>query len=225
MIEDGVRLSYSIFGDNANIINMLTGETLIVSGTNIVCANLSPDIVTTHIKNLTEVLMSSKRSRSLVRKHDFTERNNLTVREENHGEYTISFRGSGCTVKNNMVICYRGFDFDDCLKAINGLLAKLVQSAMPLKPKRDIVRRIADVGVLVWVYNGHTVITYEDHIMGNYMFNCLIDARFYDGVIVSTSRADDKAYILDKHFNVIVEFPLDGSIESYYPCDDESFED
>jgi len=224
MIEDGVRLSYSIFNENANVVNMLSGETLIVVGNNIVSAKLDTGVVVQHIRNLTELLLTSKYKKSLRKKHGFTSDDNLTVREENHNEYTISYQGCGCTVKDNIVTCYRGFDFDGCVRVINGLLSKLIQLTMPLEPKRDIVRRIADVGVLVWVYNGHSVVTYERNVMGNYMFNCLIDGKHYPSVVVSTSRAENSTCILDSKLELVLEFPLDKSIESYYPCDDEVFD-
>lgn len=223
MVEDGFRLSYSVTKANTNIIDMLTGNTLSLVNNVIVTGTLDKDIVVNHLKNLTEAAMRATRRYGLINRHGDSSKNMLIIREDKHNEWTVSFDGSGCTIVNGVITTYRGFDYTAFLREVNRLYANIVNQTVPLNPKKNIVRRIADVGLLVWVYDGHSVVCYEDNVMGNYMLNCLIDGFHYDSVIVSTSRQNDITYILNNKLEEIIHFPLDESIESYYPCDDEAF--
>lgn len=226
MKEDGARLSLSIKKGNFHITDNLTGKVIINSDGNFTAFTLDKDIVITHIQNLQEALFSYVESplyfptkKIPVLSNDTT----VVIRENKHFNWTISHNGKSASLADNTYTYVRGFDKNAVLSAINKVYAALLTAGVSLNPKRDIVRRIADVGVLVWVYNGHSIVAYENNIDGIIMKDCLIDGVFYPIAVVSSSREEDVVRLFDNNMQEIITYPLDASVLEYFTPDEDMF--
>lgn len=219
MKDDGYRLYLSLNDFNDYTINeMLTGNSIIHKGSNYISDSLDKKVVLQHIQNLQEALLSSRKRVSLRMMAKASYSTNLVIKEERHDFWKITFNNKAAELHDGKLKYQPHFDITGLLQAINRLYCSLLAKGISLHPKRDIVRRIADVGVLVWVHDGHSVVCYEKNIQGITMTNCLIDGVYYDYVIVSSSEEMGTVNMFDKELNKeILEWPLDDSILAYYP--------
>lgn len=219
MKEDGYRIYLSYGSDSDFTVNeMLTGNNIIYQDDNYVMDNLDKDIAIQHIQNLQTELLSCSRSAKIGLSFAMSYRNTLVVKEEGHNHWVINYKDKTAVVKDGKLTHALGFDINGLLRTLNKLHCKLLEKGISLNPKRDIVRRIADVGVLVWVYNGHSVVCYEKNINGITMKDCLIDGVYYDCVVVSSSKVMGTVNMFNKELNKeILEWPLDDSILAFYP--------
>lgn len=221
MVDTGNRLSYSINGDSFHITDVVNGKSIVCSNGTFVAFSIDKDVILDHLKNLSEALSSYEKRRNAKKVVALSCSDNIIIREDKHFTWTIGYSGKGATYEDNSYICTRGFDPVYILRAVNHVYVQILNAAKVLNPKRDIVRRISDIGLLVWVYEGHSVVVFEKNVEGACMSNCLVDGNYYDVLLVGTSKSKQKATLFDTDLNTILSFPLDDSILTYYPDGDE----
>lgn len=226
MRDDGFRLSFSIGTDSFSIADNLSGKTIIDIRGNFTADTLDVDVVLEHLRNLQEAILSYKEKPLFMKAiPTISSNSSLVIRENAHYDWTLGFMGKGAQLHDNTFTYTRGFNKEDVLSLINKTYATLLTKTTNLNPKRDIVRRIADVGLLVWVHDGHSVVTYEKNVAGNCMVNCMVDGNFFPVLIVSTSRDLGQTTLFTTSLEEIISFPTDNSILTFYPADEEAFED
>lgn len=225
MQDDGYRLSFSLSDGSFTIVDNLSGKSIINTRGNYTAFTIDREVALNHLKNIQEALMSYQEKQLFLNKiPSLSGTQCLIIRENAHFDWTIGYMGKGAQMVNSKLTYTRGFDKDSILSIINKVYATLLVKDVALNPKRDIVRRIADVGVLVWVYKGHSVVAYEKNISGNCMTGCLIDGLYFPVILVSTSRELNQTTLFNSKLEEILTFPLDDSILSYYSVDEEAFD-
>ena len=185
------------------------------------------DIIQQHLTNIQEALCSYK---TVVlpfwKKLSGVSASNLEVVivEDSHFSWEIGCDEFKAKVGNNTVTMERGFNKMEVLRAINYAYSLLLSTSPTLQPKRDIVRRVVDVGLLVWVNSEDSVVVYEKNVHGCIMENCLINSIYYPLVYVSSSKEAGQTTLFNSRLEELVSFPLDQSILTYYPPDEEAFD-
>ena len=82
-----------------------------------------------------------------------------------------------------------------------------------LDPKHNIIRKISDIGAIIWKYKGHSVLTYEQYVANDYITNCLVDGIFYDQIFVSVSFEEGTVRLLKPNdLTTLFEAPIDESV-------------
>ena len=227
MKDDGYRLSFSVKGDKFSITDNLSGNAIMFQQETFTAASLDKDVALNHIKALQEAIMSYTPKCLLLNRNKIpvlSETDVLVIRENSHFNWTLSRYGDTAQLENSTLTYTRGFNTNNVLSLINKMFATLMTKDEVLHPKRDIVRRIADAGVLVWVHGKNTVIVYEKDVSGNFMANCMINGIYFPLVIVSTSIEKGRTVLLNSQWEDIITFPLDKSITAFYPADEEAFD-
>lgn len=224
MHDDGRRLSFSI-EDNAFIISdTLTGDLVIHRGEGFVKFDIDRDVIYAHLKNLQEALVSFTPKRMFKKATSLSNSGKLVIREDSHFHWTLGVRGKSAVLYDNVYVMSKGFDKDLVLRRINKVYAAVVSKNTCLAPKHDIVRRISDAGLLVWVHDGHSIVCYEKDVMGSTMSNCLIDGVYFKLVFVSVSDAEDRCTLFNTQLGEIISYPLDDSIKLFYMDDEHLFD-
>ncbi len=226
MKDDGYRLSFSIRENNFYITDNLSGNIIIYNDGKIVHATLDFDVVKQHIKNIQEGLMTyTQRKLPMWKKLNgiSSEYDKLIVTENEHFSWSLSYNGKKAIMNNNTFTYNNGFDKTRVLNMLNYVYATMLSLSPTLRPKRDIVRRIVDVGLLVWVYENNSVVVYEKNVHGNTMENCLVNGYHFPVVLVSSSVEQKSTTLFTSQLEELVTFPLDNSILTYYPPDEEAF--
>lgn len=224
MIEDGSRLSFSIDDKSFQITDTLTGKLVIWSNGNFNAFNIDKQVVLTHVKNLQEALMTFQPRHMFRPKQSLSRNAKLVIREDEHFHWTLGLNGKTAVLSDNTYYIVGGFGREIVLRRINRLLAEVMSVGEQLSPKHDIVRRISDAGLLVWAYNGHSVVCYEKDVMGSTMSNCLIDGVYFKLVFVSVSDEDDRCTLFNTQLGEIITYPLDNSIKVFYKADEDLFD-
>lgn len=225
MVEDGVRLTLSLGKDTFHITDTLTGKTIIFKDGNCSAFTLDKDEVLEKLMTLQEALNTyTVRSPSpFQRMPVLGYGDKLIIREDSHFSWTIGFGGRAAQLHDHTYVHSRSFDEDLVLRRLNSVYSQIMNMEIARNPKLDIVRRISDVGLLVWVYGGHSVAVYECNVDGCCMSNCLIDGTYYETVLVGTSMSNKEATLFTQDLDTIVTFPLDNSILAYYPDGDQIY--
>jgi ribosome-binding factor A len=226
MIDDGYRLSFSISDDGFSIVDNISGNGIICTRGYFTLATLDRSVALQHIKNLQEALLSSTKKRlnfkgTPIISFDKT----VLIRENAHYDWTIGYDRTGASLKDNVIHPTLTFDKGVILSSINRVYAEILTKSYDLSPKRDIVRRIADAGLLVWVYKGHSVVVFEKDVSGNCMANCMIDGVYFMVVVVSVSKEMQLATLYTTSLEELLSVPLDDSILAFYDYDENAFDD
>lgn len=226
MKDDGARLSITCSANRFTITDNLTSKTIIYVDGQFIQFTLDKEVVCTHLNNLQQSLTTANKKHFGYKpfvKHTSIE--GITIMERDHYEYRLIALGKCADLNETTLHCQRGFDVYTALRFINMMYSTIIQSNRMLNPTYDIVRRIVDVGVLVWVHDGHSIVCYEANIEGLTMSNCLIDGQFYNIVVVSVNKDENRCTLFDTDLNIIIEYPLDNSILTYYSELEDSTED
>lgn len=226
MREDGNRLSYTIRGTTVTITNNMDGTMFAMSGsqTTPIC-NIDLKLLYEHIQTLQELIVRNKVRHLGYKPFVRTAKDTtVTIVECDHYSYRIIVHGKCAELNEFSFSAQFGFDTQKLLNALSYAYSVVSSSDVALRPARDIVRRIADVGILVWVYEGHTLVCKDVNISGCTLVNCLVDDHFYDLVYVSSNIEHNKCYVFDKHLEEIFTVPLDKSVLTYFPPDTENIE-
>ncbi len=227
MKDDGYRLSFSIKDDSFVITDTLNGTTIINTHGKFVSLTLDVNVAMQHIQNLQEAIMSYSEKWLTpfnTSKNIITTKKGIVVRENSHFSWSIGVPGNSALLENEVTYKTMGFDKLTVLNGINYVYSQLLIKQVVLNPKRDIVRRIIDVGLLVWVHEKNSLAVYEKNVSGNLMTNCLINGVYFNIVIVSSSRELGKTTLFNSKLEEIVSFPLDDSILAFYPIDEDAFD-
>lgn len=220
MKDDGARLSLTCDSESFTITDNLTNKTIIYTKGKFTQFAIDKEIVCNHLNNLQQLLTTVSKSCFGYKPFGrFPSRESLTVMERDHYEYRLIVHGKCGDLTETSLRCQFGFDVYAALRFLSKVYSLIIQSDKTLNPSRDIVRRIVDVGVLVWVYDGHSIVCYENNIKGLTMSACLIDGKYYDVVIVSVNIEDNRCTLFDSELRIIIEYPLDDSILTYYKED------
>lgn len=214
MKEDGSRLSISISveGDAFSIVDVFTSESIIYKKGNFVVKTLDCSKVVTQLQNLQEALLSFKPALTFGLK-PFGNDDTISIRTNEHFDWTINYKSSVARIKNNMVKHSTLFDSNYVLKYLNKVYSVLLTANTVLDPKRNIIRKISDIGAVIWKYEGHSILTYEQYVASDYITNCLVDGIFYDQVFVAVSKEAGTVKILDKKdLTELFEAPIDESV-------------
>ena len=225
MVDTGDRLSFSINGNDFNITDNLSGKNIVYSKGNFISFTLDKLIVLQHIKDILEALTCYKKKISFSGKlKEISTGKSILIREDRHFVWTLGLDGKGAVLDKGTFTHSIGFDITTVLRKINFVYSQVLACDAVLNPKRDIVRRITDVGLLVWVYNKHSVVVYEKNVQGCCMTNCLIDGVYYEAVLVGSSKENNEVTLFEStDLSEILSFPLDTSVLAYYPDVTESF--
>lgn len=230
---DNYRLSFSIREDSFYITDSISGNTLVYSKGSWMSDNLDKEVVIDHIKTLQEAMLTFKPQKASLfedKSNMITSSKGVIIRENGKFDWSVCHEDCSAVIQNNRITYLRGFDYKIIVNRLNYMFTLLLNKGATLNPKRDIVRRIADVGVLVWVYGKHSLVVYESCIKGCTMYNCLINGVYYDTVLVSSSRESGTTTLFkvtegEDDMKEIISFPLDTSILEYYPPDEDAFND
>lgn len=224
MYDDGNRLSFSIDDKNFVITDTLKNKVAIYHGGGFTVFEIDKNVVLGHLKSLQEALVSYSQKRMFKRERSLSSSNKLVIREDSHFHWTLGLRGKAAMLYDNVYVMAKGFDKDTVLQRINRVYAAVVSMNVCLSPKHDIVRRISDAGLLVWVHDGHSVVCYEKDVMGSTMSNCLIDGIYFKLVFVSVSDEENRCTLFNTQLGEIISYPLDDSIKLFYAVDESLFD-
>ena len=231
MREDGHRLTFSVGSNNFTINDNLSGEVTKFTNGTFTAIQIDKEMILNHVKNLQEAVMTyviRKARKRLISQNTaspiLSESSTLIIRENAHYDWTVSMKGWSAAIQDGAIIYVNDFDKNAVLSKINKMYSEILAKDAMLNPKRDIVRRIIDVGLLAWVHGEDSLVVYEKDVNGNFMTNCLINGNYFRAVIVSTSKEAGTATLMTTNFDEIVTFPLDNSILTFYPADEEAFD-
>lgn len=221
MMDDGQRLSYSIRGTSVTVTNNLNGTMLVKSATQKnPIFTLDKSVLYNHVNTIQQIVMKNK-FRTFGYK-PFTKASNdqaVSIIETDHFCYRLIVDGKCAELTEVSFKGQRGFDVTKLIDSLSYVYSVAANSDPALQPKRDIVRRIADVGILVWVYEGHTLVCKDTNINGCTLLNCLVDNDVYKLVYVSVNTEADRCYVFDINLNEIFSAPIDNSILAYFHDD------
>lgn len=219
MKDDGYRLSFSFREDGFSITDNLSGNMFISKAGKVIHNSLDTEIVQQHLKNIQEALISYSVERLPFWKKlsgPAVESKEVLIFEESHYEWSVCCDGLKAKLKDNVLICDHNFQSMPVLRVINYAYSILLTATKSLNPKRDVVRRIVDVGLLVWVTGENSLVVYESNVQGTKMQNCLINGIYYPEVSVDIDYTEQVSILRDSSNEELLRFPLDQSVLSYY---------
>lgn len=227
MREDGHRLSFSFDNENFTITDNLSNDVVVCVKGDFKAFDIEKDVLITHLSNLSEVLSTVNYKKRLGNRNSlnkYSGHKGILIMERDHFTWDIVQNSKQCFVIEGQGTMIRGFKPVIVLRAVNKALSLVMQRDIMLKPSKDIVRRISDVGVLVWAYNKHSIVCYEKNILGSTMLKCLVDGVYYHMVYVSVSREESRVTLFNQNLRELITYPLDDSILVFYSPDEEAFD-
>lgn len=212
-----LRLTYEIVGENFTIHDTITGGVIIYKNGNFESYTLDKETVVRNVRLLIESLHTctvkkSHRSPEILGScYDA-----MAIRTDGPFKWSISYGMCAGTVASSVLRITHKFDVQRVLGALNKLVYVLTTADQILTPRVDIVRRIPDAKLVVWVWKENSTVCYEDSIKGCTMSNCLINGIYYDVVLVSANSDAKTCTLFTTNLDPIVEYPLDDSITFFY---------
>ena len=225
MKVDGARLSYVIRGCSYKIVDNTNGQYCIFNLGETPIVTMDKKLAIDHLETLTYLLNSVQRkSTGLFHVHRKHRTGEIKITEISHYNYEIVIDDCiTCTLTDKFFTAPKGIEIIDILRNVNYVWSSLLQLKVTLNPARNIVRRIADVGVLVWVYRGQSIVCYENNICGSIMLNCMVNGEHYKQIYVSLNKEENLCELFDSNLQLICELPIDESILAYYSYDADAF--
>lgn len=222
MRDDGNRLSYSIKGKTIAVTNNVDGTMLTMSDNqqNPICT-LDRKMLYEHVTTIQQLIMRNKPKCFGYRPFTRTVTSGVNITECDHYSYRFIVDGKCAELTEHSFHQQFGFDTQKLLNALSYVYSVAAKQDPTLRPDRDIVRRIVDVGILVWVYEGRTLVCKDINIDGCTLKNCLIDDDFYPLVYVSINKDLKRCFVFDEKLQEIFSVPLDESILTYFPEDND----
>ena len=213
-----VRLNVEIKYNSFVIHDPLSGGTVLFKDDCFQAFNLDRDMVVQRMASLQSSLLTAKKSTALLGMSLTRPSEEVIVSINDDGvlSWTIYCDGKTGILQDGKLKTDFYFNSDLLLSKVNWVVFNLVRATRILQPRTDIVRRIPDAHLVVWVWNGHSVVCYEDGINGVTMDNCLIDGKSYDLVLVQADETTGTCTLISKDFKMLAEFPLDDSIQFFY---------
>ncbi len=225
MIDTRHRLSFSL---NYNKIvindNLQSGVVLYENGA-FSSFSIDKDVVITELQNIIAALNMVKKQTMIKLNNKPVARDSLVINTVGYYQWQLGYMGKGAYLTNDTFKVEMGFDVDKITSFVNKALAEVIRSDKILTPRVDIVRRIPDAGLLVWVYNGHSIVCYERNVEGSTMHDCLVDGTYYPLAVVSVSEERGECVLFTHDLQEIITYPLDASITHFYKADERMFDD
>lgn len=226
MVDNGLRLSMRITNNDFSITDALTGASTMFSyvGDTFIIKQLKDKDIASVIDTLIEAINSAnEKVKWFTGKPDLSGGAYVQVISTGHYDWNITYCGLTAELKNGVLYRPRNFDTSLVCRLLFSVYQILMRDSVVLSPKTDIVRRIPDVGLLVWVHNGHSVVCYEKAVQGSCMVSCFIDGNYFRLVFVSPSYETNTVTLLTPNLSEIITFPLDKSVTFFYQCDEDAF--
>lgn len=219
------RLSFSL---NYNKIvindNLQSGVVLFENGT-FSCFSIDKKIVIQELQNIITALNKARKQTMIKLTNKPVSRDSLVINTIGYFQWQLSYMGKGAYLTNDLFKVEMGFDANRITSYMSKALAEVIRSDQILTPRVDIVRRIPDAGLLVWVYKGHSIVCYERNVDGSTMHGCLVDGEYYPLAIVSVSEEAGECVLFTHELKEIITYPLDASITHFYKADERMFDE
>lgn len=217
------RLSYSLSDKEFNITDNRTGDVIRYNGASFTAFTIDKEIVIAGLQNLLEMLSTWKYS-ATVFFDTAPYKNNLVILENSFLSWSMYLDGITATAGDGKIRKSPRFNEDKARSIIARCLGEIMRAGGLLKPKADIVRRIADAGLLVWVHGATSCVCYEKDVSGMTMSNCLVNGEYYEALLVSVSSIDQRVTLFTSELQEVAEFPYDKSIGFFYKPDEVIFD-
>ncbi len=219
------RLSYSLNFNKITINDNLQAGVILYEDGHFMSFSIDKDVVIQELQNIIQSIMRAKRSTMFRITNKPAARDALVINEDGYYIWRMAYQGKGAYLTHDTLKMEIGFDIDRVISFVNKALAEVIRSDQILTPRVDIVRRISDAGLLVWVWQGHSIVCYESSVEGSTMHDCLIDGVYYPLVVVSVSEEKGTCVLLTLGLQEIVTYPLDASITYFYKADEHLFDE
>lgn len=218
MQDTGERYSITIVKNGISIVENLSGKQAVYQGKGFLSFDIDSDSILSKLKSIQEAMLTyKKRKLPQIFKKPAEGVDKITIVEKGHYHWEIEVGKYKATIKDNKILAHAGFKQDFFLKQLNHVIAAIYNYKRPRKPRYDIVRRIADAGILVWVNGNDSLVVYERDVDGCTMADCLVNGDYYNILIVGASIEKGVATLANMDLEIIAEFPLDESVLEYYP--------
>ena len=225
MSEQKHRLSYSINFRKITINDNLTPGVILFEDNSFSSFSIDKQVVQEGLQNIITSIMRARKVPMVPLTNKPHAKDSLVINEDGFFQWRMALNGKGAVLTHDVLKSEIGFDVDKALAFINKALAEVIRSDQILTPRVDIVRRIADAGLLVWVWKGHSIVCYENSVQGSTMNNCLVDGVYYPVAIVSVSEEDGQCVLFTPNLEEIITYPLDASITYFYKADEHLFDE
>lgn len=218
------RLSYSINFTKITINDNLQPGVVLFENDQFSAFSIDKEVIIQELQNIVASIMRSKKQSMFRVANKPQATNSLVINEESYFQWRMSLNGKGALLTHDTLKLEVGFDVDRALTFVNKALAEVIRSDQILTPRVDIVRRIPDAGLLVWVWQGHSIVCYEDSVIGSTMHGCLVDGTYYPIAVVSVSETNGECVLFTPDLQEIITYPLDASITHFYKADEHLFD-
>lgn len=217
------RLSYSLSEKEFNITDNKTGDVIRYNGASFTVFTIDKEIVLTGLQNLLEMLSTWKDSATLFF-DSAPYKKNLVILENSFMSWSLYLDGITATASDGKCRRSPRFDKDKACSIIARCLGEIMRAGGLLKPKSDVVRRIADAGLLVWVDGATSCVCYEKDVDGLTMSDCLVNGTYYEALVVSVSALDQRVTLFTPELEEVADFPYDKSVSFFYKPDEVLFD-
>lgn len=223
MYEDGNRLSYSINGRTVAITNNMDGTMLTASKiTRQPLCTLDRQMLYNHIEAIQTIITRNKAVWFGYKPFTRLSRGatGVTIVECDHYAYRFTVDDKCGEATEQSFHVQRGFDVAKLINSLSYAYSVAMQFDVTLKPKTDVARKIADVGLLTLKTDQHVLVCKESNCCGGLLHNVLLDDGFAETLYIRPSLKNQRCDILNVKFEKLFELPLDQSILTYFPVAD-----
>lgn len=221
MKDAGNRFQITIAPNRFGISDTLTGKKVLFSESQFYTFELDTKIVLDKLQTIQEAIVTYRRvKRVMPPRFLLTHSDTVQIDEVGHYNWRLVSGRRKAVIKDNTLSVQFGFDIDYVLKALNFVAAVIYNYKQPRKPRYDVVRRIADARLLVWVHGKDSLVVYEDDIDGLTMQDVIVNGDYYQVLLVGVSKELGQATLFNANFEEVIAFPLDDSILEYYPLEE-----
>lgn len=219
MKDTGHRLTYSWTDINrCTITDATTGDYLRLDATqDHYSGDLDEYLAIDGLMNIVEVLNTYPTTKKWGLQNPTDYKDNVVIRDVAHLEWDFVENDHYATAKDGRMTVNSKFDTGRVLNRVYNTVNLLNNATSRLHPKTDIVRRIADCNLLVWVNEGRCIAVAEKNIDGMSMQDALVDGIYYPSLLVDASREKDLCSVYDIDTGELIFCcPLDNSITTYF---------
>lgn len=210
--------------DHCTISDSTTGKFVRLDlRTGKIVGDLDKNAILMDMKNVIEFVNTYPRKAATFMKNNTGYTQGVVAREFTHGSWDLVENGYYATAKEGLLTHHKKVNFDNVCRCINATIAMLEKAIMPLNPKSNIFRVIADCRLLVGVHDGHCIAVAQKNVENVVLHNALVDGEYYEHLIVGTSREQNSCTIYrPTDGEPIFQCPLDASVVAYFrPAEDE----
>lgn len=219
------RLSFSLNYDKIVINDNLESGVILFDKGSFSCFSIDKKLILQEIQNIMTALSKAKKQTMIKLNNKPISKDSLVINTVGYFQWQLSYMGKGAYLTDTVFKVEMGFDIDRITSYLAKAQAEVIRSDQILTPRVDIVRRIPDAGLLVWVYRGHSIVCYERSVDGSTMHDCLVDGKYYPLAIVSVSEESGECVLFTHELEEIITYPLDASITHFYKADERMFDE